>query len=252
MRFSANLGFLWTELPLSKAIERASENRFDAVEFHYPYDTPAEEIRAALTRTGLTPLGLNTRTGDNQMGFAAIPGAEAQADANLDEALEYATAIGARAVHVLAGWAEGAEARASFVAHLKKAADKAADLDLTILIEPLNRFDAPGYFLNTLDMAESVLSDVDRANAKLMFDCYHVGRTEGDVAHHFERLLPLIGHVQFAGTPDRGPPEESTLDYRSLFARIAELGWSDPLGAEYRPKGATEDGLDWMDWGRSL
>ena len=245
-RFSANLGYLWTELPLVRAIHRAADQGFDAVEFHYPYDTSAEAVRQALTGTGLQALSINTRPGDGEMGFAAITGAEDVAWTNLTEALDYAEAIGAGFVHVLAGRAEGRAARETFVSHLARAGEEAASRGLILLIEPLNAFDAPGYFLNTLDLAERVLAEVNRPNVKLLFDCYHAARTEGDVTGNFARLQPLIGHVQFAGVPDRGLPDAGDVDYRQVFAHFAALGWDKPLGAEYRPPGATEDSLAWM------
>ena len=247
-RFSANLGFLWTELPLPDAIRAAKAAGFDAVECHWPYATPAAEIRAALQETGLPMLGLNTRRGDvaaGENGLAALPGREAEARAAIDEALEYARAIDARAVHVMAGVAAGAEAERTFLANLRHACDRAGP-DRTILIEPLNRFDAPGYFLNTTAQAADLIDRIGAPNLRLMFDCYHVGRTEGDVLGRFQALLPIIGHVQFAAVPDRGPPDHGEIDYATLMAAIALLGWSAPLGAEYRPGGPTDATLGWM------
>lgn len=115
-----------------------------------------------------------------------------------------------------------------------------------ILIEPLNRHDAPGYFLRTTDQAREIIADIAAQNLKLMFDCYHVGRTEGDVTTRLADLLPLIGHVQFASVPDRGPPDRGELHYATIFAALDALGWTRPLGAEYRPDGATEASLGWM------
>lgn len=248
IRFSANLGFLWTELPLPDAIRAAKAAGFDAVECHWPYATPAADIRTALDETGLPMLGLNTRRGDvaaGDNGLAALPGREAEARAAIDDALDYADIIGARAVHVMAGVAAGAEAERTFLANLQYACDRAGP-DRVILIEPLNRFDAPGYFLNTTAQAADLIDRTGAANLRLMFDCYHVGRTEGDVLGRFQALLPIIGHVQFAAVPDRGPPDHGEVDYATIFAAIALLGWSAPLGAEYRPGGPTEATLGWM------
>ena len=246
--FSANLGFLWTELPLPEAIRAAKAAGFDAIECHWPYDTPAAEIRAALAETGLPMLGLNTRRGDvaaGENGLAALPGREAEARAAIDEALEYAQAIGARAVHVMAGVTSGAEAEQAFIANLRHACDRAGP-DRTILIEPLNRFDAPGYFLKTTAQAVDLIDRIGAPNLRLMFDCYHVGRTEDDVLTRFQDLMPFIGHVQIAAVPDRGPPDHGELDYSYVFDRIRLLGWTHPIGAEYRPGGPTNDSLGWL------
>ncbi len=247
-RFSANLGFLWAELPLPDAIRAAKIAGFDAVECHWPFDVPASDVKAALDETGLAMLGLNTRRGDldkGENGLAALVGRETGARAAIDEALDYAKAINARAVHVMAGFASGAQAHATFVANLRYACDKAPDR--TILIEPLNRHDAPGYFLQTTEQAKTLIEEVARDNLKLMFDCYHVGRTEGDITTRLANLMPIIGHVQFASVPDRGAPDHGELNFAHVFQNLTNLRWTAPLGAEYRPTGATEESLNWLD-----
>lgn len=249
MRFSANLGFLWTELPLPDAIRAAHAAGFDAVECHWPYDTPVAEVAAALRETGLPMLGLNTRRGNvagGENGLSALPGRDAEARAAIDEALAYASALGAGAVHVMAGFASGAEARAAFVANLRYACAAAEPLGITILIEPLNHYDAPGYFLSTTEQARGIISEIAHPRLKLMFDCYHVQLMEGDLSHRLSALLPLIGHIQFAGVPARGRPDEGEVNYAHVFAHVAALGWATPLGAEYKPGGATEATLGWL------
>lgn len=248
-RFSANLGFLWTDRALPDAIRAAHAAGFDAVECHWPYDIAADDVAAALAETGLPMLGLNTRRGDvaaGENGLAALPGRVDEARAAIDEALTYADAIGAGAVHVMAGKAEGPEARAVFAANLHYACARATKGGRIILIEPLNPFDAPGYFLNTTAQAADLITEIAAPNLKLMFDCYHVGRTDGDVIARLGALWPIIGHIQFAAVPDRGPPDHGDLDYRPVFAEIAAHAWDKPLGAEYRPTGKTEDSLGWM------
>lgn len=247
--FSANLGFLWADRALPDAIRAANAAGFDAVECHWPYDTPASDVAAALAETGLAMLGLNTRRGDvaaGENGLAALPGREDEARAAIDEALAYADAIGAGAVHVMAGKAEGPEARAVFAANLQYASARAAEAGRTILIEPLNPVDAPGYFLNNTAQAAALIAEIAAPNLKLMFDCYHVGRSEGDVIARLRAVWPVIGHIQFAAVPDRGPPDQGDLDYTAVFAEIAVRGWHGPLGAEYRPPGDTGASLGWM------
>lgn len=239
--FSANLGFLWTDLSLPDAVRAAARAGFDAVECHFPYDVDPAALRAALDDTGLPLLGLNTRPGDT-MGLAAVPGRGSEARAAVDEAIAYARAVGAQAIHVMAGVAEGTAATDAFEQTLAYAVDRAGDI--TILIEPLNARDVPGYFLKTQAQARDVLQRVP--GARLMFDCYHVALTEGDVLVELDRCWPAIGHIQFAGVPDRGVPDRGAVDYRAIFAAVDAAGWQRPLGAEYRPVGATEDSLGWM------
>lgn len=247
--FSANLGFLWADRSLPDAIRAAKAAGFAAVECHYPYQYPTKEVAAALNETGLAMLGLNTRRGDNaksENGLCALSGREEEARAAIREALSYAEAVGAGAVHVMSGYAEGPQAHATYVENLRFALAQPEAQGRFILIEPLNRHDAPGYFLKTTDQARAIIDEIGAANLGLMYDCYHVGRTEGDVITRMTELLPIIGHIQFASVPERAAPDRGELHCPTIFAAAEALGWSKPLGAEYKPGGDTDATLGWM------
>jgi len=248
-RFSANLGFLWQELALPDAIRAAKAAGFDAVECHYPYAFPTEAVRAALAETGLTMLGINTirgnvDAGDN--GLAAVPGREQEAREAIAQAVDYAQAIGALNVHVMAGKASGEEARATFVANLRHACDLAGRAGITILIEPLNLRDAPGYFLQTSEQALEIMAAVGAPNIRLMFDCYHLQIMQGDLTHRLQTYLNSIGHIQIASVPDRREPDHGEIDYHHILQVLDTLGYDRPIGAEYRPATSTEAGLGWL------
>jgi 2-dehydrotetronate isomerase len=249
MKFSANLGFLWADRPLPDAIRAAKAAGYDAVECHWPYDTPASHIIAALRETGLAMLGLNTRRGNTRIGengLSALPGREGDACAAIDEALAYARATGTKAVHVMAGNSSGPRARAAFVTNLGYACSKAAPDGITILIEPLNPHSAPGYFLNSTGQAADIIREAAHSNLRLMFDCFHIQIIEGDVTRRLEALLPLIGHIQIASVPDRGIPDHGELDYAFVLPKIADLGWDCPVGVEYLPGASAEPDMSWL------
>jgi hydroxypyruvate isomerase len=249
IRFSANLGFLWSDLPLTDAIKAAASAGFAAVECHWPYDVPAAETRAALEESGLQMLSLNTRRGvvsAGEFGLSALPGREAEARAAIDEAVAYAALTGTQAVHVMAGATQAHKAHDTFCAALDHACAQADRHGISILIEPLNPWDAPDYFLAGTHQAAAIMRELDRPNLRLMFDFYHVARMEGDAMRRFADLLPLIGHVQIASVPDRGPPDHGDLDYGFVFTELARLGWSRPIGAEYLSHAPTARTLDWM------
>lgn len=253
MRFSANLGFLWTDLTLPDAIHAAQAAGFDAVECHWPYDVPAPEVKAALDAAGLPMLGLNTRRGHldkGENGLAALPEREKDARNAINEALKYAEAIDAAAVHVMAGFASGAKAHDTFIKNLRYACDAAGGR--TILIEPLNRHDAPGYFLETTKQAYDIIKEVRAPNLKLMFDCYHVARTEGDLITRIADLHTIIGHIQFASVPDRAAPDHGEINYEYVFQKIADMKWPHPLGVEYRPTASIEADLEWLERFKSI
>ena len=250
MKFSANLGFLWTEHSLPDAIRAAKKAGFHAVECHWPYDTPTEEVNAALAETGLAMLGLNTSRGDvegGENGLSALVGGEDEAQAAIDQAIAYASAINTPNIHVMAGFASGNTAHQTFVENLRYATTQAAEHDITILIEPLNHHDAPGYFLQTSAQAKTIIEEVGADNLKLMFDCYHLQIMEGDISRRLAALMPIIGHVQIASVPDRAEPESGELDYGYVFGVLEELGYEEPIGAEYKPRGGTDSGLGWFD-----
>ncbi len=245
--FSANLGFLWADLPLPEAIRAAASAGFDAVECHWPYGTPTNDTKAALIETGLPMLGLNTIRGNpGENGLSALPGREDEARAAIDQALDYAARTDTRSVHVMAGFASGEPAHMTFLGNLAYACENAAPLAITILIEPLNGYDAPGYFLHDTIQACNIIKAVNKPNLKLMFDCYHVQIVQGDLTRNLARCLPHIGHIQFASVPERGPPDQGEINYAHIFAHIRALGYAAPLGAEYKPRGKTEMTLDWM------
>jgi hydroxypyruvate isomerase len=199
----------------------------------------------ALTETGLKMLGLNTHRGEpGENGLSALPGREDEARAAVDQALAYAQVTKTPNVHVMAGFAKGPDAEAAFIKTLRYACEKAGDK--TILIEPLNQYDAPGYFLQSTAQAEKIIADVGAPNLKLMFDCYHVQLTEGDVTNALERLQPIIGHVQVASVPDRGAPDHGELSYPHIWEVLSRIGWDAPIGAEYKPGGDTDATLGWL------
>lgn len=249
VRLSANLGFLWTELTLPEAIRAAKKVGFSAVECHWPYATDVEEVKAALKETSLLMLSLNTRRGnvDGDKGVAAIVGRENEARRYIDEAIAYAHAIDCPNIHVLAGVTDGgADAEAVFRDNLLYAVDNAAALHKTILIEPLNYRDAPGYHLSILDTALETLAAVDMPNLKVMFDCYHVQIMQGDIATRLRNNLAHIGHIQIASVPDRGEPDRGEINYAWLLQEIDRMGWPGFIGAEYKPQSTTDAGLGWI------
>ena len=246
-QFSANLGFLWPDDSLADAIRAAKSAGFHAVECHFPYDEPIDAVQQSLEETGFTMLGLNTIRGPLNAGMAALPDSIPEARAAIDQAFDYGSQIRALNVHVMAGKITGEKAEKVYLDNLRYASDVASKNNMSVLIEPLNPYDMPGYFLRDTTHACDLISTLQLTNVKLMFDCYHVGRTEGDVISRFKECFPYIGHIQFASVPDRGPPDQGIVDYDAVFAAIDAGGWKRPLGAEYKIESLTEDSLDWLN-----
>ncbi len=247
LKFSANLGFLWTELSLPDAIYAAAAAGFDAVECHWPYTEDPAVIARVLAETGLPMLSMNTgRGGDGLFGLTALPHQQIAARDAIMAALDYAAATGTKAVHAMAGCSAGQDAKIVFLENLAFASAAAADRNITILIEPINTIDVPEYFLTTPDQAAAIIKAVDHPSLRMMFDCYHVAMMGGDVIEQLKRYLPIVGHIQFAGVPTRGWPDEGQLDYYAIFNAIQKMAWDKPLGAEYKPGGKTKASLRWL------
>lgn len=248
-RFSANLGFLFKELPLPDAIRAAKLAGFDAVECHWPYSYDPRDIAAALKATGMPMIGLNTRLGDltkGENGLSALPGRETEARAAIDEAIDYAIALECPNIHVMAGRASGEVAQRTFQDSLSYACQRSSVFGINILIEPLNERDAPGYFLKTSSQALSIIQTLNHKNLKLMFDCYHIQIMEGDISKKIEALMPFIGHVQIAPVPERAEPDQGELNYQVILSKLKALDYSNPVGAEYRPSSDLENGFRWL------
>jgi len=252
-RFSANLGFLWADRPLPARIEAAARAGFRAVEMHWPYDVPASKVAATARQNDIVLLGINTAPGHfeaGERGLGAVAGRERDFQATLDQALDYCRDSGATAIHVMAGNVaplDYLEARKVFAGNLRVAARKAAQRQVTLLLEPLNPVDNPGYFYSTLEQAVGLIEELALPNIKLQFDVYHVARTEGDVLVKLERYRRHIGNVQIAGVPARAEPDEGEIAYPVIFAALDGQRYEGWVGCEYRPRHDTDRGLSWMD-----
>lgn len=246
-RFAANLSMMFTERPFMQRFDAAAAAGFEAVEFLFPYSWSAVEIRGALDRNGLELALFNADPGDweaGERGLASVVGREAAFRDSITQALDYAALLRPGCVHIMAGLAAGAAARATYIGNLAHAAEQAGGQRLCI--EPINNRDMPGYHLNNSTDALTVLDAVGVANIGLQFDLYHAQIMEGDLTRRLERLMPRIAHIQIAGVPDRHEPDIGELNFPHLFAVLDRLGYSGFVGCEYRPAGRTEDGLGWL------
>ncbi|MBM3542080.1 MAG: hydroxypyruvate isomerase family protein [Alphaproteobacteria bacterium] len=252
-KFDANISWLFGELPFMERFAAARAAGFECIEIQLPYAHPKNEIRRRLDGEGLTLALHNMPAGDwekGERGLACLPGRQRDFRDSVTLALDYAAALGAPRVHCMAGLAPaGADARAledTYVENLRHAGEEAAKLGIEVNIEPINTRDVPGYYLHRTMHAEALLARIARPNVRLQFDVYHVQIMEGDLVARFERLLPLIGHVQIADTPGRNEPGTGEINYPFVLGRIDALGYRGWVGCEYRPRAGTHDGLGWM------
>ncbi|OJA77649.1 hydroxypyruvate isomerase [Burkholderia ubonensis] len=252
-RFAANLSMMYNEYAFLERFAAAAHDGFKAVEYLFPYNFAAEDIREHLDQHGLTQALFNAPPGDwaaGERGIASLPGREDEFRRSIDTALDYARVLGNTKLHVMAGLIapgqDRARHRATYVANLAHAAQAAFAHGITILVEPINQRDMPGYFISRQDDAHAICAEVRAPNLKVQFDCYHCQIVEGDLAMKLKRDFTGIGHIQIAGVPERHEPDLGELNYPYLFDLIDALGYDGWIGCEYRPKAGTSNGLGWL------
>lgn len=262
-RFAANLSMLYAEHDFLDRFAAAARDGFAGVEYLFPYDWPAQAIAEQLAAHGLAQVLFNAPPGDwaaGERGLACLPGREAEFQDGIVRALDYARQLNCERVHVMAGLAPAGvpheQLHQTYVQRLRWAAAQAAAQGVRLLIEPINGRDMPGYFLQRQAQAHALVQEIGAPDVRVQLDLYHLQIMEGDVTTALRRDLPTgrVGHLQIAGVPDRGEPDQGELNGPYLFGVIDELatacGWDGWVGCEYRPRdtrpGGTQRGLAWM------
>ena len=251
-RFAANLSMLFTEQPFLDRFALAAKAGFEAVEFLFPYAFSAQDIKQRLDTHGLKLVLHNLPAGNwdaGERGIACHPDRVDEFRAGVNRAVEYAIALGVPQLNCLAGKApsgvDDAMLRKTFVANLKFSAAALKQAGLKQLIEPINTYDIPGFYLNRTAQALSILDEVGADNAFVQYDIYHAQRMEGELAATLSKHLARIGHIQLADNPGRNEPGTGEVNFPFLFAHLERIGYRGWIGCEYKPATSTEAGLDW-------
>ena len=251
-RFAANLSMMFNEVSFLGRFSEAAQAGFKGVEYLFPYDYSPLELASRLREHGLTQILFNMPPGDwdaGERGLASLPGRESEFDDGLEKMVEYAQALECRQVHMMAGIPpEGTtplKARDTYVRNLRSAAKACRANGITVLIEPINLRDMPGYYLHHQDQALMLLDEAGEPNTALQMDLYHCQITEGDLAQRICDNFKHIGHFQVAGVPERHEPDHGEINYQYLFNVIDSLGFDGWIGCEYHPAAQTHAGLDW-------
>jgi hydroxypyruvate isomerase len=252
-RFAANLTMMFNEVPFLDRFAEAARAGFAGVEFLFPYEWEAEAIAERLRANALTQALFNMPPGDwaaGERGIACLPGREAEFAEGVETAVRYARALGCERIHAMAGLlpagTERAQALDLYRANIAAAARRLADDGLTLVIEPINTRDMPGYLLNHQREAHALVAEIGEPNLKVQMDFYHAQIMDGDLWRLFEANQGTVGHIQIASVPDRHEPDEGEVNYPWLFEKLDEAGYDGWVGCEYRPRGDTRAGLGWF------
>ena len=251
--FAANLSWLFTELDFLDRFKAAKKAGFNAVECLSPYEHHRDDIAEKLKEHDLQQVLFNMALGNwdkGERGIAILPERREDFKESLAMAMAYADALGCKKIHCMAGIIPDEcdlfELEATYVSNLRYAAEEAAMAGITLLIEPINSVDVPGYYLNYIEQASSVIEKVKADNLAIQFDAYHVQKTQGDIANTFKTYQHQIGHIQIADNPGRNEPGTGEINFDFLFQYFDALGYNGHISAEYKPKTTTDAGLDWF------
>lgn len=252
-KFAANLSMLFTELPFLDRFAAARAAGFGAVEYLFPYDHPKQQLAERLRANGLKQVLHNLPAGDwaaGERGIACHPGRIGEFRDGVARAIDYANALDCPQVNCLAGKlppaVSGEAAHATLVENLRYAASALRAAGVRLLVEPINTYDIPGFFLSRTEQAIALIDEVGSDNLFLQYDIYHAQRTEGELAATLQRHLPRIAHVQVADNPGRNEPGTGEINYAYLFAHLDRIGYDGWVGCEYKPAERTVAGLAWL------
>jgi len=252
LQFSANLSFLFAGQDFLDRFGAAARAGFKGVEFHFPYEHDKAVLAEVVMTSGVEVALFNLPAGDweaGERGIACQPARKAEFQDGVGRAIEYAEALGGTRLNCLAGIPAGDRDKAldTLVDNLKFAAAVAQRAGIRLLLEPLNTRDTPGFLIATTAQAMQVIDAVGSKNLFLQYDVYHAQVMEGDLANTLARHFDRIGHIQIADNPGRHEPGTGEIHFPFLFRRLEELGYAGWIGCEYKPRGATEDSLGWLD-----
>ena len=252
-KFAANLTMMFNEVEFLDRFAAAAAAGFRGVEYLFPYPYPKEVLAEKLARHGLTQALHNLPAGDwakGERGVACLPGREGEFRDGVAAAIAYAKALDCGMLNCLVGIApmdaDDRLVRSTLVGNLRYAAKALAEAGIKLLVEPINGYDIPGFYLTGSRQTLALFDEVGEANLWLQYDIYHMQRSEGELAATMQALLPRIAHVQIADNPGRNEPGTGEINYDFLFRRLDEIGYSGWVGCEYKPRAATQEGLGWL------
>lgn len=253
MRYAANLSMLYPDRPFLRRFEAARASGFSFVEFLFPYEAGLEAVEDALQTNHLQVVLFNLPSGHwnrGERGIAVLPDRRREFRDGVEEAVDYAQRLGCARINCLAGirppGLSAEEAWATLEENAGYAADRLAEYGKTLMVEPVNFFDVPGFFLNTTAAAETLLENLKRPNIRIQYDVYHLQRMQGELIANIRRLGPVIGHVQIADNPGRHEPGTGEINYANVLQALESLGYDGYVGLEYIPLADTDAGLKWL------
>jgi hydroxypyruvate isomerase len=253
LEYSPNLSMLFTEVTFLQRFAKAAQAGFSAVEFLFPYEAGVQAIMERMEVLGLRIALFNLPAGSvekGEWGTLGLPDRRDYFKRSFMTALEAANDLNCDRLNMMFGQRNERyrlETQMECACeNLTWAAPQAAQAGVELLIEPLNPADFPNYALTRTSQARDVVEQVQKPNVKILYDVYHAQMTEGNLISTITSLIDHIGHIQIADVPGRHQPGTGEINFRSIFATLEQLNYSDYIGLEYRPLGDSEASLSWL------
>lgn len=249
----ANLSFLFLEKPFMERFAEVKKAGLGRVEFMFPYDYNVAEMVKELASHGLELVQFNLPAGNwerGERGIAVDPRRKDEFRSGVTQALDMARKLKVSQLNCLVGKilpeVDPQELRSTLIHNIRYAADKLHREGIRLLLEPLNHFDAPGFYLNTTEEVLQLIAEVDHENVYLQYDLYHAAREGEDLLQVLHKALPKIGHIQIADNPGRHQPGTGEIDYKQFFDTLKKVGYSKAVSMEYIPNPSTLASLQWI------
>jgi hydroxypyruvate isomerase len=251
-RFSAHLGYLYTELPLIERVSAAARAGFTAIEHPQPFGIPVSQMKDLLSEHQLTFAQLAGGFGDaakGEKGLAALPGRQLDFREGFSRSLDYAVAVGASLVHPMAGVPAPEEAERWFDVYMDNisfAVDRTAGTSVTVLIEALSHAAVPGYAISTLHDAMAVQDAFGPGNIKLLLDTFHARANNVDATKWVAEHVHRVRHVHIADHPGRHEPGTGSFNFDEFLNALDEHHFEGAIGFEYIPSKSTDDSVAFL------
>lgn len=254
-RFSTSVSLMFREFAMPERFAQAKAASFEGVEIQFLAEGEPSEMASAAEAAGIGVCLINVGMGDYMAGGAGlsgVPGREAMFRSEFASALDAAEVLGARFVHLgpsrVPTGVDRIACLDTYRRNIDHAVAAAAQRGSTarLLVEPMNRVDAPDALINDIDDGAALIRAAYEGVIGLQFDIYHVAMNGHDPVEAYARHRDIAAHVQFSDIPGRQPPGDGTLDFTSIFAGIESHGYDGLFGAEYMPRRPTLETLGWM------
>jgi hydroxypyruvate isomerase len=252
-KFAANLTMLFTEHDFLDRFEAARKSGFQAVEFLFPYAYPASQIKLLLESNQLELILHNLPAGDwnaGERGIACHPKRIDEFREGVSRAIEYAKVLGVKQLNCLIGIVPEDVSKLvvdqTVIENLRFAASELKKNGIKLLIEPINTYDIPGFYLHGTEQALALIEKIGSDNLFIQYDIYHMQRMEGELSATVAKHLSKIKHIQLADNPGRNEPGTGEINYEFLLKHLSAIGYDGWIGCEYKPASKTEDGLGWI------